>query len=165
MGNHQQKIKIAFKCYDPDNLDFITKKEVKYILKHIPLNFEARYGISFGSFDSEAYTSRELMQHQLKVDSDQIDQMVESIFAEYPDGMFLDEFIQFTTQISSEFVYPIFDTMYQCVPCIQNFFKLRHNYLNILYSKGNNMDLQQPEFVTLPPPISSKLQERLVIYN
>ena len=63
MGNHQQKIRIAFKCYDPDNMDYITKKEVKYILKHIPINFEGRYGISFGTFESEAITTREFMQH------------------------------------------------------------------------------------------------------
>ena len=42
---------IAFKCFDPEENEFITAEEVKFIMKHVPGNIEGRYGISFGFYD------------------------------------------------------------------------------------------------------------------
>jgi hypothetical protein len=58
MGNLQQKMAIAFKCFDPENQEVITASEVKFILRHVPINQEERYGISFGFYDQEANLNR-----------------------------------------------------------------------------------------------------------
>lgn len=42
--------------------------------------------------------------------------------------MFFDEFMEFAEKFSSEFVFSIFDQLYQKVPCVKNFFILRENY-------------------------------------
>jgi hypothetical protein len=92
----------------------------------------------------------------------EIDLITETVFREYPDGMYFDEFVEFSEQISSEFVYAIFDTLYQCVPCIKNFFHLRHNFRKTLMVRTENSTdssegpIHKPHTLTvsLAPPLS-----------
>lgn len=51
MGNLEQKMQIAFKCYDPEGNEFINMEDVKQLLKYVPINIELRKGISFGFYD------------------------------------------------------------------------------------------------------------------
>lgn len=47
MGSMEQKMMIAFKCYDMDGDEQIEFSEIKIILKNIPSKLEHRYGTSF----------------------------------------------------------------------------------------------------------------------
>jgi Ca2+-binding EF-hand superfamily protein len=47
MGNFDQKILIAFKCYDVDDDQCLDQKEVITVLKNVPIHVEGRYGSSF----------------------------------------------------------------------------------------------------------------------
>jgi Ca2+-binding EF-hand superfamily protein len=47
MGSLEQKMMIAFRCYDMDNDEQIEFSEIKIILRNIPLHTEGRYGSSF----------------------------------------------------------------------------------------------------------------------
>jgi Ca2+-binding EF-hand superfamily protein len=47
MGSFDQKMLIAFRCYDEDNDQCISKDEVRVILKNVPLTIDGRYGNSF----------------------------------------------------------------------------------------------------------------------
>ena len=49
MGTLQQKMYIAFRCYDVDDDQTIADEEVKIVLSNIPLRVEERYGTSFSS--------------------------------------------------------------------------------------------------------------------
>jgi len=40
---------IAFKCFDFENDDFLTKEGIQLILKHIPANKSNRFGLSFNT--------------------------------------------------------------------------------------------------------------------
>lgn len=51
VGNLQSKLQIAFKCYDLDDNQCLTTEDVKFILRHVPVYHEDRYGISFGFHD------------------------------------------------------------------------------------------------------------------
>ena len=44
MGTIEQKMQIAFKCYDMDGDEQIEFSEIKIILKNIPSKLEQRYG-------------------------------------------------------------------------------------------------------------------------
>ena len=48
MGSLEQKMLIAFRCYDVDDDQSISEDEVKVVLLNIPLWVEGRYGNSFG---------------------------------------------------------------------------------------------------------------------
>ena len=47
MGSYEQKMLIAFKCYDVDSDESISKEEVRVVLRNIPLTIGGRFGISF----------------------------------------------------------------------------------------------------------------------
>ena len=47
MGTLEQKMLIAFRCYDLDGDDMIVKEEAELVLKSIPLLHDERYGFSF----------------------------------------------------------------------------------------------------------------------
>lgn len=70
MGNIQQKMMIAFKVFDPEENECIAAEEVKYILKNIPINYEGRFGISFGFYDQEASMGRSQLMKVKQVDHD-----------------------------------------------------------------------------------------------
>ena len=52
VGSKEQKMMIAFLCYDLDKDGSVDLDEVKHVLKHIPLSDGDRTGISFGGEDS-----------------------------------------------------------------------------------------------------------------
>ena len=118
MGTKLQKMMIAFNCYDIDGDQRISADEVRHVLQHIPLRMEARYGASFGLFEQEANMSKHQLLKAKNADLDQISMIAEVIFSEYPDGIYFDEFVQLGENVTSELVYPVFDCLYQCVPCI-----------------------------------------------
>lgn len=47
MGSYEQKMLIAFKCYDVDSDECVSKEEVRVVLRNIPLTIGGRFGISF----------------------------------------------------------------------------------------------------------------------
>mgnify|MGYP002634219741 CR=1 FL=1 len=51
MGSLEQRMMIAFKCYDPERNEFINMEDVKQLLKYVPINLEPRTGLSFGFYD------------------------------------------------------------------------------------------------------------------
>jgi Ca2+-binding EF-hand superfamily protein len=48
MGSIEQRMHIAFRIYDADNDETISKDEIKIVLKNIPRQSDARYGLSQG---------------------------------------------------------------------------------------------------------------------
>ena len=72
--------------------------------------------------------SKEQFLEEKQKDWDQIEAIADAIFKEYPDGMYFDEFVQFNEKVSSELFYPIFDCLYDLVPCVQNYFVLKANF-------------------------------------
>jgi hypothetical protein len=83
--------------------------------------------------------------------------------------MYFDEFVQFNTQVSSELFLSIFDCLHQCVPCAQNFFILKANYLKVLQRKSLEPDSQVkcivPKCFELPPPLSDKMLNRVTQFE
>ena len=47
--------------------------------------------------------------------------------------MYFDEFVQVCQSVTSEFAYGVLDTMYNCIPCLQNHFRMLANYRQILH--------------------------------
>ena len=47
MGTIEQKILIAFKCYDYEDEQIITEDQIELVLRHIPLYFDSHLGASF----------------------------------------------------------------------------------------------------------------------
>lgn len=74
--------------------------------------------------------------------------------------MFYDEFVDLCEEVTSEMFFAIFDALYQCVPCMQNFCRMRHIFLETLKSKQADT-FEEPEYITLPMPVSTKLLARL----
>ena len=68
MGNRHQKMMIAFRCFDPEDNEFIMAEDVKYLLKHVPLTVEERHGISFGFYDQSALMTRHQIQTLTRID-------------------------------------------------------------------------------------------------
>ena len=137
---------IAFKCYDMDNDQIINKEEIIHTLRHIPLRVEARYGISFGLFEQEANMSAQQLLEEKYKDWDQIEAIADLINKEYPEGMYFDEYVSFSEKVTSELFYPIFDCLYELVPCVQNYFVLKANFKQVILSKvaGPNISYITP---------------------
>ena len=47
MGTKEQKILIAFRCYDYEDEQIITEDQIELVLRHIPLYFDSHLGTSF----------------------------------------------------------------------------------------------------------------------
>ena len=46
----------------------------------------------------------------------------------YENGMYFDEFMKVAEGDTSELFVSIFNCIYECVPCVKNFFIMRHKY-------------------------------------
>ena len=51
VGSFEQKMRIAFRCYDADGDESISEDEVELILRSLPLRLEERFGASFTPTD------------------------------------------------------------------------------------------------------------------
>ena len=84
IGSLEQKMLIAFKCFDVDGDECITEEEVKIVLKNIPIINEGRYGDSHSTnIDGQANSnnlSRVEKMNMKRYDHDQINKLVEIIF-------------------------------------------------------------------------------------
>lgn len=82
--------------------------------------------------------------------------------------MYFDEFVQLTEEVTSEFMFAILDTLYQYVPCIQNYCMLKANYTHLLKTQlaesSDEIKYVQPTAVTLAPPLSDKAVDRATEY-
>ena len=126
MGSFEQKMKIAFGCYDADGDESISEDEVELILRSLPLRLEERYGSSFNPM----HGNRLQKFNEQKRDFAQIKKFTYLIFNEtfYSHGMYFDEFCTFAKEVSSELIVSIFDAIYHRVPCVKNFLRLRMNF-------------------------------------
>ena len=82
--------------------------------------------------EQEACLSTSTILKNKNEDVDQIDLITEKIFSMYPNGIYFNEFAELAERGTSEFVFSIFDTLYQCIPCLQNHLIMRANYLELL---------------------------------
>jgi len=71
---------------------------------------EQRYGQSFA--DNEAALSRVELMNQKNEDSQQIDEFVNQLFSQFPDGIFFNEFIKIALNSTSELFYCVYDSFY-----------------------------------------------------
>lgn len=125
MGTLEQKMQIAFKCYDMDGDEQIEFSEISIILKNIPSKLENRYG---SSFTKEKDSSRTEYLKRQEIDNEQIDTLMSVLEKNYEDGMYFDEFIKVAKDDTSELFVSIFNCIYECVPCVKNFFIMRAKY-------------------------------------
>lgn len=47
----------------------------------------------------------------------------------YEEGMYFDEFVKVAHEDTSELFVSIFNCIYECVPCVKNFFLMRAKYV------------------------------------
>lgn len=79
MGSPEQQMLIAFKFYDLDNHDFLTRRDVDIVLKHIVAAESSRYGISFDKGNPAKCSRYDLGQKKQK-DNKEIRQFVDILF-------------------------------------------------------------------------------------
>ena len=54
------------------------------------------------------------------------------IMQPYSEGIYFDEFMQLAFSVSSDLFFCIYDAIYKCVPCVQNFLLMRQNFKKFL---------------------------------
>ena len=164
MGSFEQKMKIAFACYDADGDESISEDEVELILRSLPLRLEERYGSSFNPLHGNRFQKF----NEQKRDCIQIRKFTYLIFNEtfYSHGMYFDEFCTFAKEVSSELIVSIFDALYHRVPCVKNFLRLKMNFYKKLKSdEASKMSIKnaEPLHVPLMPPVLEKSLRRFFI--
>jgi Ca2+-binding EF-hand superfamily protein len=133
MGSYEQKMLIAFKCYDVDNDQTISKEEVEVVLKNIPMNIEGRYGNSFAKDHSNL--SRVDYLNQKSEDNEEISLLLGTLFNHQggfgytdDDGIYFDEFKKLAEEVTSELFVCIYNCIYQYIPCVKNFLVMKEKY-------------------------------------
>ena len=58
MGSLEEKMRIAFKCYDLNDVDSLNENDVSIILKNVPLTDVERYGETIASFNNQTLHNR-----------------------------------------------------------------------------------------------------------
>ena len=99
MGTPDQKLLIAFKCFDLDNEDEISPGNLSLVLKHIPSHYNSKYGISILGEDQQGFvqsndahkTIFNLNQKKIR-EFEEIRQLTELIFSQYKDVIYFNEF-------------------------------------------------------------------------
>lgn len=166
MGSVEDKLRIAYKCYDVDDDQIISEDEVKIVLLNIPQTYEPRMNIKDGFDQSNRMSHLNRVEHvnQKFEDQKQVSKICELIFEYHPNGIYFNEFCRLCREVTCELYFPIFDQIYQNVPCVKNFFVMRAHYLAYLraHSKGSINFIKQE---ILMPPISTKLVDRLTEYR
>lgn len=127
MGTLEQKMYIAFRCYDLDDDESISSEEVKIILKNIPITVEGRYGDSFP--DENLNLSRNNYMLAQKQDEESINKFLGNLFVDqFSEGIYFDEFCALATQVTSELFLAVYDCIYQYIPCVKNFCIMRAHF-------------------------------------
>ena len=170
MGTIEQRMLIAFRCYDVDDDQQISEEEVKIVLQNIPLQIEERYGVSHAINSKGQATINSMLRSDLMVhkqhDTDQINQLIKALFANNPAGIFFDEFVTIAEKVTSELFVCIFDCIYQCIPCAKNFLIMRANYKFTLQMRQKEFGkYNKPFTITLMPPVTTKMLERFAFQN
>ena len=101
---------------------------------------------------------------KLKVqDSDQIDQFIQEIVDEYEDGIYFDEFMKLSYDVTGDLFYSVYHCFYKYIPCVQNFLIMRQNFKKFLTEQ---LDVQ-PNFTytEFQKPLIFKLVDRIVIHD
>lgn len=111
MGSPEQKMYIAFRCYDVDDDENISADEVRIVLKNIPITYEGRYG---DSFDENRGLSRNDHMAAQKRDDESIKKFLEALYVEQfkEEGIYFDEFVALATGVTSELFLAIYDCIY-----------------------------------------------------
>jgi Ca2+-binding EF-hand superfamily protein len=132
MGSLEQKMLIAFKCYDMDGDEQIDFKEIKIVLRNIPLQIESRYGNSFMKDNSRVEYLRKKDEDNMHIDTliDALENFQAAKF--YDGGIYFDEFVQLAKEVTSELFLCIFNCIYEYVPCVKNFFLMKAKYKEFL---------------------------------
>ena len=71
--------------------------------------------------------------------------------------MYFDEFVEVCQTITSEFAYGVLDTMYNCIPCLRNHFRMLANFKQILVA-NKFVNLKPFHSERLAPPFTEKLR-------
>jgi Ca2+-binding EF-hand superfamily protein len=53
VGSKEQKMMVAFNCYDLDRDGTVTIEEVKFLLRHIPFSSDPHHGLSTGNISEK----------------------------------------------------------------------------------------------------------------
>lgn len=114
MGSYEQKMLIAFNCYDVDGDECIDKKEVRVVLRNIPLTIGGRFGASF--LKDHQRLSRIDYLNMKNDDNQEIDILLTTLYKEFDkknegDGMYFDEFVRLAEDVTSE----LFICIYNCI--------------------------------------------------
>ena len=162
MGSLDQKMLIAFRCYDVDGDESIDADEIRLVMKNVPLFVEGRYGESFAE-DNMNLNRVEYMAAKNE-DNEQIDLFIDTLLNHYPDGMYFDEFKTLCNEVTSELFLCVYDCIYQYIPCVRNFLVLRNRYKMFLESKECRKRTVTAKLYSckiLMPPITKKMVDRI----
>ena len=93
-------------------------------------------------------------------DNEEIDILLKTLYKEFDDGMYFDEFVRLAEDVTSELFICIYNCIYQYIPCAKNFLIMKENYIKFLKSQM----AQEMGVVFMPytrkilmPPITKKL--------
>ena len=105
---------IAFKCYDADSDECVEKKEVRVVLRNIPLTIGGRFGISFLK-DHQRFSKIDYL-NMKNDDNEEIDILLNTLYKEFDkknegEGMYFDEFVRLAEDVTSE----LFICIYNCI--------------------------------------------------
>lgn len=95
IGSKNQKLMIAYNCYDSGGDQSISKNELRLLLKHVPIyqqdaNYYNKYGISFGY--NEANITKNNLFEDKKRDDKEIEELIDILFEFNDDEIYFDEF-------------------------------------------------------------------------
>jgi hypothetical protein len=113
----------AYRCFDGDDDECISEEEVRLLLATVPLNCDTHEPgvIPDANINKQVYERK-------RRDEAQIESMVETLFEDFPEGLYFDEFCALTERVTSELFAAVYDCIYQCVPCVKTFLTMRANY-------------------------------------
>ena len=114
MGSLDQKMLIAFKCYDLSQNDHISKQDIKLILNNIPLTIKNRLSDSMYSlYKDKAPLERAEYRKCKSKDLLQIESFVDLLFEQHQNEcMYFDEFKQLAKTEASDLFVAIYDSIY-----------------------------------------------------
>ncbi len=115
MGSLDQKLAIAFRCFDQDGDGVLEQEEVELVLKNIPYRG-----------DAEIEQLSRFEQSKLREeDNKQVSEFAGVFFTQMKSHLFFDEFVRICKEYTSELFFAIFSCLYTYVPCSKIVFFLR----------------------------------------